>query len=77
MSLKINEREVVEKVFKCIPLDNVPLITAHFPSNYLFRFMEYLAGEVEKGKDIEWNMTWLKNLLKYQEATLKRYREMG
>jgi len=43
MALKINEREVIDKVFRCISLDNVPLICAHFPSNYLFRFMDYLS----------------------------------
>lgn len=83
MALKINELEVVEKVYKCIPLENVSLISAHFPSNYLFkyvfliyvtlsyllyllhRFLEYLSHEIEKGKDVEWNMIWLKNILKY------------
>lgn len=37
MAIKINEKEVMDKVYKCIPIDNVPLITAHFPSNYLFK----------------------------------------
>ena len=37
MSLKINELEVIEKVYKCIPIENVALISAHFPSNYLFK----------------------------------------
>lgn len=40
-----------------------------------YRFIEYLAGEIEKGKDIEWNMMWLKNLLKFQEPTLKRFKD--
>lgn len=77
MALRINEREVIDKVYRCIPLDNVPLICAHFPSNYLFRFMDYLASQLEAGKDLEWNLEWLKSLLKYQEASLKRYKEMS
>lgn len=39
--------------------------------------MEYLSSEVEKGKDIEWNLIWVKNLLKFQEPTLKKYKELG
>lgn len=37
MALKMNEREVIDKVYKCIPIDEVALIAAHFPSNFLFR----------------------------------------
>lgn len=43
----------------------------------LFRFLNYLSDEIEKGRDLEWNMHWLKNLLKYQEPTLRRFKEMG
>lgn len=65
LSLKLNEMEVIDKVYKCIPISNVPLLCAHFPSNYLFKFLEYLGTEIEKGRDIEWNMVWLKNILRY------------
>ena len=47
MSLKLNEDEIVEKVFKCVPIGSVSLISANFPSNYLFRFLEYLQKEIE------------------------------
>eukprot|EP00347_Sterkiella_histriomuscorum_P002397 403368319 len=77
MALKINEIEVIDKIYKCIPLENVPLISAHFPSNYLFKFLDFLAHELEKGKDLEWTMIWIKNLLKYQEQALKKYKELG
>ena len=65
MALKLNEREVISKVYRCIPLENVSLIAAHFPSNYLFKFMEYLALELDVGKDLEWNLEWVRSLLKY------------
>lgn len=37
LSLRMNEREVTEKVFKCIPQETVSLLAANFPSNYLLR----------------------------------------
>ncbi len=43
MALKLNEKEVIAKVYRCIPLENVSLIAANFPSNYLFKYMEYLT----------------------------------
>jgi len=37
MALKINQVEIIDKVYKCIPIDSVALISAHFPSNYLYK----------------------------------------
>ena len=37
--------------------------------------MEFLAIEIEKGRDIEWNMVWLKNILRFNEPVLRKYRE--
>lgn len=37
LALKLNTVEVIDKVYKCIPINNVPLISANFPSNYLFK----------------------------------------
>jgi hypothetical protein len=71
MALKLNEQEVIEKVFKCIPIESVKLICSHFPSNFLFRFLEFLQKQVENGRDIHWNMVWLKELMRYNEHVLK------
>ena len=71
MALKLNEEEVIDKVFKCIPIKSISLICANFPSNYLYRFLEFIQKEIEMAKDIEWNMIWLKELLKYNEHVLK------
>ena len=71
MSLKLNVPEVIDSVFKCIPIESVPLISSSFPSNYLFKFLEFLAVQIEQSKDIEWNMIWLKQIMKYNEHVLK------
>jgi len=44
MALKLNEEEIIEKVYKCIPAHNIGLISANIPSNYLFRFLQFLAN---------------------------------
>jgi len=43
----------------------------------LSRFLEYLSSELEKGKDLEWNLMWVKNLLKFQSVVLSKYKESG
>ena len=71
MALRLSEPEIIEKVFKCIPQSSIPLICANFPGNYLFRFLEFLQIQIDASKDIEWNLIWLKELLKYNEHILK------
>ena len=75
MALKLNEEEIIDKVFKCIPMNSISLISSSFPSNYLYQFLEYLCAQVEASNDIEWNMLWLKELLKYNEHILKGCRQ--
>ena len=71
MALKLNEPEVVDKVYKCVPLSSASLISSNFPANYLFRFLDFLQKQIEHGKDIQWNIFWLKEILKYNEHVLK------
>lgn len=47
MSIRIGEREVIDKVFKCIPLSAAEIVASQFPSNYLLPFLEIIKGEVE------------------------------
>jgi len=74
LSLRLNESEVIEKVFKCIPLESVRLISSSFPSNYLFRFLGFLQREIEHDRNIQWNMIWLKELYRYNEQVFKSCR---
>lgn len=74
MALRLNEQEVIDKVFKCVPIESVKLICSHFPSNFLFRFLEFLQLQVEHGRDIHWNMIWLKELLRFNEHVFKQCR---
>uniref|UniRef100_A0A7S3MWE7 Small-subunit processome Utp12 domain-containing protein n=1 Tax=Strombidium inclinatum TaxID=197538 RepID=A0A7S3MWE7_9SPIT len=71
LSLKMNEQEVIEKVFKCIPAKSAPLIAANFPSAFFFQFLEFICTEIEKTRDVEWNLIWLKELIKYNDHVLK------
>ena len=71
MSLKLNDDDIIDKVFKCIPRNSIALISSSFPSNYLFKFLEFLAVQIEKSEDIEWNMMWLREIVKYNEHVLK------
>ena len=59
MALRLNEDSVTQTVYKSIPLAAVPLVCAHFPSNFLPRLLHLLAKEVDHGTHVEWSMEWL------------------
>ena len=65
MALKMNEIEVISKVYQCIPLISVPLIVNNIPQNYLFLFLDFISTQIVQNLNIEFNMLWLKEILKY------------
>jgi periodic tryptophan protein 2 len=70
LALRLNEAEITQTVFKCIPQGSIELIVAHFPKNFLPKLLSLLAAEMQAGRSIEWTNIWLKNVLKYQADAL-------
>lgn len=46
LALRMNEPTVLDQVFKCIPLKSVALISANIPTSFVFRFMQFLQGQL-------------------------------
>jgi len=46
LALRLNEVHVTDVVYKCIPLESVPLVCSSFPNNYLVRLLTFIAREV-------------------------------
>jgi len=46
LALRLNEVQVTDVVYKCIPLESVPLVCSSFPNNYLVRLLTFIAREV-------------------------------
>jgi hypothetical protein len=57
-------------VHGCIPIDQVSLVCAMLPPNYLFSLMNFIQKQISEAKDIEWNLVWLQHLLKFNEPIL-------
>ena len=65
LALRLNIREVTETVYKCVPANSVALIVAHMPEMLLLKLLQFLAAEIEHGRDVHWAMAWLESILKY------------
>lgn len=75
LALRMNEPTVLDQVFKSIPLSSVALLSANIPSSFVFRFMAFLQGQMSTGLSIEWNLVWLRELLKHHEGQLALCRQ--
>jgi len=65
LALRLNLAEVTDTVYRCIPIASVPLIVAHMPEMLLLKLLQFLATEIENGREIHWVMLWLESVLKY------------
>jgi hypothetical protein len=68
--LRLNENDVTQTVYRCIPKKSIELIVAHFPANYLPKLLNMLTREISKGVDVEWTNIWIGEVLKYHAASL-------
>ena len=59
LALRLNVPEVTQTVYKCIPCDSIPLLVAHMPEMMLIKLLEFMASEIEYGRQIHWAMHWL------------------
>ena len=70
LALRLNEPEVTQTVYKCIPSGSIPLLVAHMPEMMLIRLLEFMAVEIEQGRQVHWAMLWLQDILKFHGAKL-------
>ena len=75
MALKLNQAKIIEKTFELVPASSIPIISSNFPVNYIERFMNFLAYELEHSINIELALTWSKDLLKYNDELLGNLKE--
>ena len=76
LALRLNISEVTDTVYKCIPLASVPLIVAHMPEMLLLKLLQFLASEIETGREIHWAMVWLEAILKYHGGMFDQVRAL-
>ncbi|KAF2073704.1 hypothetical protein CYY_004992 [Polysphondylium violaceum] len=71
MSIKLNEKEIIDKVFEAIPFSHIQLVCQEFPLFYLKNFIQYLSSYFEKNHHIEFQLKWVKYLFIYHGKYVK------
>ncbi|GAA5907804.1 snoRNA-binding rRNA-processing protein PWP2 [Sporobolomyces salmoneus] len=62
MSLKLNERPLIQTVYEAIPTSTIYLLTRQLPTNYLERVMNFISVELEQSPHLEFHLVWISSL---------------
>ena len=70
-SIKLNDKSLMQEVIECTPSNQISLITASLPINYVEKLLSYLAWALENTVHIEFYMNWITCLLSQHGVLLK------
>lgn len=62
MSLRLNERPLIQTVYEAIPSSAVPLLCRQLPPTYLEPVLRFLASQLEKSPHVEFHLVWISSL---------------
>ncbi|KAF2725130.1 WD40 repeat-like protein [Polychaeton citri CBS 116435] len=71
MAFRLNNAALTTRVFRSIPVSEVPLVVRDFPSVYLERLVRLVAKEVDTSRHLELNLRWLESILRVHGRELK------
>ena len=71
MAFRLNERQLVWRVYENIPLDNIVLAVEHLPTVYLAQLLRFVAEASEENPHLEFNLIWIETILRVHGQYLK------
>ncbi|EEB05556.1 U3 snoRNP-associated protein Utp1 [Schizosaccharomyces japonicus yFS275] len=71
MALRLNEHNVVMKVYESIPIEDIEHVARELPVMYLKQFINYISEFSHETPHIEYHLRWLKALLAHHGPLLK------
>eukprot|EP00824_Muranothrix_gubernata_P001234 TRINITY_DN11443_c0_g1_i1.p1 TRINITY_DN11443_c0_g1~~TRINITY_DN11443_c0_g1_i1.p1 ORF type:complete len:236 (+),score=46.77 TRINITY_DN11443_c0_g1_i1:39-710(+) len=71
MAFRLNEVDVLWRVFEGIPFNEVEAVASALPEFYLDRVLSHLATSLESTKHLEFHLEWLRHLFAFHGRFLK------
>ncbi|KAK5071740.1 U3 snoRNP protein [Lithohypha guttulata] len=59
MSFRLNEKQLVRRVYEAIPYGQVSLVVRDLPRVYLGRLLNFLASQLESSPHLEFALSWI------------------
>ncbi|EAT81744.1 hypothetical protein HBH56_119140 [Parastagonospora nodorum] len=63
MAFRLNERNLVRRVYEATPVSDIPLVVKDLPSVYLGRLLRFVALQADESPHLEFNLVWIESLL--------------
>ncbi|KAI6973426.1 Periodic tryptophan protein [Hortaea werneckii] len=71
MAFRLNNAQLVTRVYRAIPTTDIDLVVRDLPQVYLERFLRHAAKEADASPHLEFNLLWLESALRQHGRTLK------
>ncbi|KAJ4341503.1 U3 snoRNP protein [Ascochyta clinopodiicola] len=63
MAFRLNERNLIRRVYEATPVEDVPLVVKDLPAVYLGRLLRFVAVQADESPHLEFNLVWIESLL--------------
>lgn len=71
MCFRLNSAPLLTKVYRAVPVKDIPLVVAEIPEVYLERLLRHVATQADTSPFLELNLLWLEALLRSHGRVLK------
>ncbi|QRV76578.1 small nucleolar ribonucleoprotein complex subunit (Pwp2) [Ceratobasidium sp. AG-Ba] len=73
MSFRMNEKDLLQRVFESIPTSDIPLIARQVPTVYLPTLLKFVGEHAENTPHMEFDLLWINSLLTAQGRFLREH----
>ncbi|XP_075234743.1 periodic tryptophan protein 2 homolog [Lycorma delicatula] len=63
MSLRLNERNLIQEVIESVPPTHIDLCVSILPRVYIEKTLQFIANSLEQTRHIEFHLLWIKSLI--------------
>jgi periodic tryptophan protein 2 len=74
MAFRLNERNLIRRVFEATPTTNIALVVKDLPKVYLGRLVRFVALQADESPHLEFNLMWIEALLSKHGRWMKENR---
>lgn len=74
MAFRLNERNLIRRVYEGIPPGDIPLVAKSLPKVYLGRLVRFVALQADESPHLEFNLLWIEALLSAHGRWMKDQR---
>jgi periodic tryptophan protein 2 len=74
MAFRLNERNLIRRVFEATPTTDIALVVKDLPKVYLGRLVRFVALQADESPHLEFNLMWIEALLSKHGRWMKENR---